>query len=81
MHERLLHGRPIHVCDELFAEIFAHASAITMTVEDLPLGVKVTETSRDPYVTKLIRAHAALVSKFVENGMLEMRANHPPPPR
>ena len=41
--------------------------------------MKVRETSSDPYVVKLIRAHAAVVTKFIENGRREMHANHAVP--
>ncbi|MBA4066507.1 MAG: hypothetical protein C0501_22935 [Isosphaera sp.] len=39
----------------------------------------VTETADDPYVAKLIRAHAAVVTKFIETGHDEVRNNHPLP--
>ena len=81
MHERLKNGQPIHVCDPLFAEIFAHASQIVMVIEDTPKGVRVRETSSDPYVTKLIRAHADVVSKFIAHGKREMGEPHPVPER
>ena len=42
-------------------------------------GVKVVETSDDPYVAKLIQAHAEVVNLFLKNGRTEMRQNHQPP--
>ena len=38
-----------------------------------------TETSEDPYVVRLIQAHAGVVSLFVKNGFAEARANHAVP--
>lgn len=51
---------------------------ITRTVQDIPGGVRTTETSKNPQVTLLIRQHArAAVSEFVKYGM--PRAMQPPP--
>jgi hypothetical protein len=80
MYARVTKGEPIHARDPLFAELFEHADQITMVVENTAKGVRVRETSSDPYVTKLIRAHAAVVTKFIENGRREMHLNHAVPP-
>lgn len=77
MHQRVKTGKGIHYRDPLFAEIFKHSDKIVMTVERTEKGVKVTETSDDPYVAKLIQAHAAVVTKFIENGFEEARKDHP----
>jgi hypothetical protein len=79
MHRRVKDGKGIHLRDPLFAEIFRHYDKITMLLEKTDKGVKVTETSNDTYVTKLIQAHAAVVTKFIENGHDEVRKNHPLP--
>jgi hypothetical protein len=71
MHQRLKEGRPIHVRDPLFAALFANGQKITMKVEPTKKGVRVAETSTDRYVTKLIQAHAEVVSKFAANGFPE----------
>jgi hypothetical protein len=76
MHKRVKEGKGIHYRDPLFAEIFKHYDKIVMTVERTEKGVKVTETSDDPYVAKLIQAHALVVSKFIENGFDEAHKNH-----
>jgi len=81
MHERLKSGMGIHYRDPLFAEIFRHHDKIDMKIEKTKNGVRVTETSVDPYVAKLIQAHAGAVSKFIENGHAEVRKNHPLPDR
>ena len=81
MHKRLLKGRPIHMRDPLFREIFRNADKIKMTVEKTPQGVKVSETSKDPYVAKLIQAHAEVLNQFLAKGHEEVRKNHPVPPQ
>lgn len=81
MHRRLTEGRPIHRRDPLFAELFAHADAIRMEVEYTMKGVKVVETSDDPYVVRLVQAHAEVVSQFLANGPPEVRRNHEVPSR
>jgi len=76
MHRRLKEGAPIHRRDPLFAAIFDHASKIRMEVVKTDQGVRVVETSKDPYVVKLIQAHAEVVSRFLDNGYAEVRQNH-----
>jgi hypothetical protein len=76
MHRRVKNGQGIHLRDPLFAEIFQHYDKVSMKVEKTAKGVKVTETSTDPYVAKLIQAHADVVSKFIETGHEEVRRNH-----
>ena len=76
MHKRVKDGKGIHYGDPLFAEIFKHHEKITMKVEKTDTGVKVIETSDDPYVAKLIQAHSAVVTKFIENGHEEVHKNH-----
>ena len=48
-------------------------------ITDTEKGVGVIETSDDPLVAQLIKAHAEVVSKFIENGPAEVRRNHPVP--
>lgn len=79
MRQRVAKSDPIHARDPLFAEIFAHAHEITMVVENTGNGVRVRETSTIPYVTDLIRAHAAVVTKFIESGRREMHVDHAVP--
>lgn len=79
MHKRVKEGRPIHMRDPLFAAVFANARKITIQVEHTKKGVKVVETSNDPYVAKLIQAHAEVVNLFIANGFAEARANHAVP--
>lgn len=76
MHLRVKEGRGIHLRDPLFAAVFRNSSKITMSVEKTEKGVKVIETSDDPFTAKLIQAHAEVVSLFVKNGHSEVRKNH-----
>lgn len=81
MLARVKDGRPIHRRDPLFAELFRHAERIDARHEFTADGVRVVETSDDPYVVTLIQAHAEVVSAFIANGQSEMMKNHPLPPR
>lgn len=81
MTVRIEKPSPIRMRDPLFAELFQHTKKIKMTHEDTPKGVKVIETSDDPYVATLIKAHAKVVSKFVDKGFAEAAKNHAVPGR
>ena len=81
MAARVDEARPIHLRDPLFAEVFKHASQIVMKAEQTSKGVRVVETSTDPYVVKLIQAHADVVSLFLANGHAEVMKNHAIPDR
>jgi len=79
MARRIEMGAPIHLRDPLFRELFAHARDITLRQEATDHGVRVVETSADPYVAQLIKAHAAVVTSFIQNGHVEMMRDHPVP--
>jgi hypothetical protein len=81
MYARMKEDRPIHVRDPLFAELFRHAAAVATTIEPTTDGVRVRATSKDPYVVKLIKAHAGVVGRFISEGHPEMRRNHDVPAR
>ncbi|MEZ6124834.1 MAG: DsrE family protein [Planctomycetaceae bacterium] len=81
MEYRVKETHPIRMRDPLFAELFQHTDKIRMVHEDTDKGVKVTETSDDPYVTRLIQAHAKAVTGFVERGFAEAMKNHSVPGR
>lgn len=81
MYARVDKAQPIHQRDPLFREVFAHAAKIVMQQTATARGVRVVETSADPYVARLIQAHAEVVSAFLANGRPEMMKNHPVPPR
>jgi hypothetical protein len=78
MYSRVTEGRPIHQRDPLFRELFKYAAGIKFSHEVTPNGVKVIETSTNPYVVSLIQAHASVVSLFIKNGHIEMMRNHTP---
>jgi hypothetical protein len=81
MLARVTEGRPIHLRDPLFGELFRYADRIEARHELTAGGVRVIETSKDAYVVTLLRAHAEVVSAFIANGRSEMMKNHPVPPR
>jgi YHS domain-containing protein/acylphosphatase len=76
MKERLAKKQPIRQWDPLFAALFEHADKIKLEVKNTAKGVKITETSTDPYVVKLIQSHAQGVSEFVAEGMASMHKRH-----
>lgn len=79
MYRRVKGNRPIRRRDPLFNAIFNHASKVKMQVEETEKGVRVVETSDDPFVVRLIQAHAEVVSAFVKSGHAEAMKNHPVP--
>ncbi len=79
MHQRISEGRGLRFWDDLFVEIFGHYEQIEMVVENTERGVRVRETSEDPFVVVLIQAHADVVSQFVVRGFDEAHENHPVP--
>jgi hypothetical protein len=81
MLARVKEERPIHQRDPLFAELFRYADKIEARHDLTAGGVRMVETSPDPYVVKLLQAHAEVVSAFIANGHSEMMKNHPLPAR
>lgn len=79
MEARVRERRPIHLRDPLFAELFRNAGKIRFAFRATPKGVLVIETSDDPFVVKLIQAHADVVSLFIKNGFNEAQRNHEVP--
>lgn len=68
MHKRVKEKFGLRFWDPAFAELFAQADKVEMIVTLTENGVDVFETSTDLNVVKLIRAHGATVSAFVEHG-------------
>lgn len=66
MHERLQIDLPLRRWDPLYAELFEHRARITMEVRILEDGVEVVETSDDPWMARLIKAHGQAVSAFAK---------------
>ena len=81
MYQRVEDVRPIRMRDPLYRELFQHTDKIEMTLTQTDNGIRVTETSQDPYVVKLIQAHAKVVTGFIDRGFEEARLNHTPPTR
>ncbi|MBN2760305.1 MAG: hypothetical protein JXQ79_07375 [Rhodobacteraceae bacterium] len=68
MHKRVKEKFGLRFWDPAFAELFAQADKVEMSVTLTENGVDVFETSTDLNVVKLIRAHGAIVTAFVEHG-------------
>lgn len=83
MYQRLEKNEPLPMMtrDPLFVEVFNHASKIKLKLENTPKGLKVLETADDPYVVKLLQAHARVVDAFIANGMDEVHREHAVPNR
>ena len=83
MYKRLEKNEPMPMMthDPLFVEVFKHAAKIKLKLEETPKGLKVIETSDDPYVARLIQAHARVVDLFMANGMEEVHREHEVPKR
>jgi ubiquinone/menaquinone biosynthesis C-methylase UbiE/intracellular sulfur oxidation DsrE/DsrF family protein len=79
MQGRMKSGSGLRFWDPLFVALFDNYERIEMTVENTDHGVKVTETSKNPFAAKLIQAHAAVVTKFVEHGFEEAEKSHEVP--
>lgn len=79
MQERVENGDGFRYWDPLFVEIFEHDDEIAIEIEDVPGGVKVKETSMNPEVVKLIRAHAKTVTEFTERGFGRAHETSPLP--
>jgi YHS domain-containing protein len=79
MKVRLETKQPMRAWDPLFAVLFQNADKVKMSVENTKQGVKITSTSDDAYVVKLLQEHAKAVSGFVKDGMAGMHVSHPAP--
>jgi hypothetical protein len=79
MEARVKNRIPIHARDPLFAELFRHADKIKFVYKPTAKGMHIIEASDDPYVVRLIQAHADVVSLFLKNGFDEVRRNHDVP--
>ncbi len=79
MYKRVENVQPIRMRDPLFRALFSNAKKIKMQMKLTPHGIRVLESSNDPFTTKLIQAHADVVSLFLKNGFAEVRKNHAVP--
>jgi hypothetical protein len=72
-------GGHVRMWDPLFGEIFEHGESIQIEIEEIDGGVRVTETSEDEEVVKLIRAHARKIDQFIARGQEACREETPLP--
>ena len=77
MRLRMQQDVSIRPNDPLFQELLKHHSEVRMKITDVQDGVIEDETSANPQVTLLIRAHTKTVAEFVEYGL--PRAQQPSP--
>ena len=56
-----------------------HTDQITMKMKLAANGIRVIETSEDPFVVKLLQQHAKVVSRFIKNGFAEVHKTHTVP--
>lgn len=69
MKRRMESGHPVRMWDPVFHVLFLNADAIDIQIENIEGGVRVSETSRNPEVVRLLRQHAhKAVSEFVREG-------------
>lgn len=80
MKARMEQGNVIRPNDPIFQELFRRHQDITIHLRDVAGGVVESETSRDPQVVLLIRAHTQTVAGFVREGMPRARRMTPLPP-
>ena len=66
--ELVASGGRMRAWDPLFSAIFDDYEKIDIEIERIENGVVVEETSTDPWVTALIRAHATKVDDFLARG-------------
>jgi hypothetical protein len=79
MKGRIETGRRLRQWDPLYVAVFDHAEKIRLEVTPVEKGVVVRETSGDPEVAALIRAHAGVVSAFAARGFDESAEAHAVP--
>lgn len=79
MKGRIETGRRLRQWDPLYVAVFDQAEKIRLTVTPTEKGVVVRETSEDPGVAALIRAHAGVVSAFAARGFDESAEAHAVP--
>ena len=79
MKQLLASGGRVRMWDPLFRELFDRAGEISMDIEELEDGMRVTETADDPEVVALIQAHARKVTEFIERGPAAVHEETPLP--
>ncbi|MES2406710.1 MAG: hypothetical protein V4528_05230 [Pseudomonadota bacterium] len=73
MYERLDQNRPFpYPMSNSVPQMFANPTGYQRKFEMLPDGIAVTETSSDPEMVAVIRAHAEELNRFAKEGMPAM---------
>jgi hypothetical protein len=72
MYDRIDEGQVFTMMSPTLPEMFANAEHYDRQLELTPNGVAITETSDDPEIVALIRAHGQEVNDFVDDGMVSM---------
>lgn len=72
MYEHLDKGAEVRCMSDSLPTLFRNADSYRRRLATTPKGVVVTETSNDPRLTQVIRAHAREVTGFVREGMPAM---------
>ncbi|MEO6146796.1 MAG: hypothetical protein ABIT70_07040 [Sulfuriferula sp.] len=73
MYERLDQNRPFpYPMSNSVPQMFANSTLYQRKFEMLPDGIAVTETSADPEMVAVIRAHAEELNRFAKEGMPAM---------
>lgn len=72
MYEHLDKGAEVRCMSDSLPTLFRNADSYLRRLATTPKGVVVTETSNDPRLTQVIRAHAREVTSFVREGMPAM---------
>ncbi len=73
MARRLEEGRPVRIWDPVFRDVFEHAAEIEVEMTEIDGGIMVTQTTDNPAVVPVIRAHAQKVAEFARQGHAAVR--------
>jgi hypothetical protein len=79
MQRRMKSGSRVRQWDPVFVALFDHHDAVRLTVTTTEKGVRIVETSDDPQVVAILRAHAAGVTDFVHEGFDAAQRETPMP--
>jgi hypothetical protein len=78
---RLKKGLPASVNDPLVDELYRNGPKVQVEMHVRPDGIRVVQTSDDPWIVRLLQAHAELVDRCLVVGWDEVKRPHPLPPR
>jgi hypothetical protein len=72
MYQRVQTDRPFIMMSRTLPTLFRDAKSYRRRLSMTAKGVSITETSSDPHLVEVIRAHGREVTGFVERGMSSM---------